>query len=59
MRTATAKVTEFNEGTISLGSAYWFCTDHSTKMRAGKECPFCAHESMTDAEFEVWVSTQH
>lgn len=59
MRTATVQVTEFNEGTISLGSEFWFCTDHDTKMRAGKDCPFCVHERLGDsAEFEHWIASQ-
>ena len=58
MRTATAEVTEFNEGTLVLGSAFWFCTEHSTKMRVGKDCAFCAHERMSDTEFDQWVLTQ-
>lgn len=54
----TATAPEFSEGTLTLGSEFWFCTDHSTKMRAGKECAFCAHESMTDAEFDRWLASQ-
>ena len=57
MRTATAPV-EFNEGLVTLGDSVWFCTDHETTMKAGKDCPFCAHENMTPAEFETWIATQ-
>lgn len=49
---------EFAEGTIDLGSEFWYCTDHSTRMRAGHECAFCASERMTDAEFDHWLSEQ-
>ena len=58
MRNSTAQVVEFNEGTISLGSEFWYCTAHEAKMRGGKDCPFCAHENMTDEEFDAWIATQ-
>jgi hypothetical protein len=55
----TAYASEFSEGTIVLGdSSVWYCTDHSTKLKVGKECPFCAHESLSPAEFEVWIESQ-
>jgi hypothetical protein len=49
---------EFNEGTLTLGSEFWYCTDHSTKNRAGHDCAFCVQESMTDAEFDRWLTEQ-
>lgn len=54
----TALAPEFSEGSLTLGSEFWYCTDHSTKMRAGQECAFCMQERMTDAEFEKWLASQ-
>lgn len=54
----TAPVTEFSEGTFNLAGSVWYCTDHSTKMKPGFDCPFCMHEQMSDQEFEKWIGTQ-
>lgn len=53
----TGTATEFAEGTIDFGDSTWFCTDHATRNAPGKQCAFCAQESMTPAEFDAWLAS--
>lgn len=50
---------EFAEGTLDLSTGTWFCLEHSQTLMVGKDCPFCAHESLSESEFNQWALTQH
>lgn len=39
---------KFREGTIDFDSPTWNCVEHKTKMRIGRECPFCAVDAHGD-----------
>lgn len=45
-------VGEFAEGTIDLDSDVWFCYEHSTKIKVGRECLFCLYGEVGEAMFD-------
>lgn len=48
-------VDEFREGEVNLFSGTWTCSEHAQTMRVGRECPFCVHDLLGSAEFDLWA----
>lgn len=46
----------FAEGTFNFGEQVWFCCEHSTKVKIGKECGFCVFDEIGEVAFDKWAS---
>jgi hypothetical protein len=48
----------FAEGTVDVFAGTWRCVEHDQTLKAGRECPWCMHDSLTEGDFEKWMNSQ-